>query len=116
VDRPFALLTLATLPFMAFGAEAKIQMYMGEDEVDTHANDNRETSGGIIDESLFNICTVASLLLEDVRKKKFVDALHHEKPALMRSNAIEGRTSGLKQFIQILGRLASSELHQSVQL
>mmetsp|Transcript_20633 Transcript_20633/g.56974 ORF Transcript_20633/g.56974 Transcript_20633/m.56974 type:complete len:1282 (-) Transcript_20633:2036-5881(-) len=33
---PFALLTLATIPFMAFGAEMEMAMYYGEDEGDDH--------------------------------------------------------------------------------
>jgi ATP-binding cassette subfamily B (MDR/TAP) protein 1 len=88
---------------MAFGAEAEMQMYMGEDEGDAHAVDDQETSGGIVVESLLNMRTVASLSLEDVRKKKFVNALHHEDPTPMRSNAIKGSTSGLGQFVQMWG-------------
>jgi ATP-binding cassette subfamily B (MDR/TAP) protein 1 len=103
VDRPIALLTLCILPFMAFGAEAEMKMHVGEDEVDAHADDDQETSGGIVVESLLNMRTVASLSLEDVRKKKFVDALHHEDPTPMRSNAIKGSTSGLGQFVQMWG-------------
>ena len=30
--RPFALLTLGLLPFMAFGAEMEMAMYLGDDE------------------------------------------------------------------------------------
>jgi ATP-binding cassette subfamily B (MDR/TAP) protein 1 len=100
---PFALLTLGTLPFMAFGAEAEMQMYMGEDEGDVHAADDQNSAGSIVVESLLNIRTVASLSLEESRKKQFSEAMQHEDPTPLKTNAIKGSTSGLGQFVQMWG-------------
>jgi len=98
---PFALLTLATLPFMAFGAEAEMQMYMGEDEVEEEDVEN--SPGGIVVETLLNIRTVASLTIEDMRSDEYSKALIHEEPHPMRTNFVKGSTSGLGQFIQMWG-------------
>ena len=90
--RPFALLTLGTMPFMSFGAAVEMQMYMGDDEGDTNVEDIDKTSAaGIVVESLLNIRTVASLTLEKRRCKEFVDALHREDPTPFRTNAIKIR-------------------------
>jgi ATP-binding cassette, subfamily B (MDR/TAP), member 1 len=99
---PFALLTLGILPFMAFGAEAEMAMYMGEDEADLDAYEEH-SSGGIVVESLLNIRTVASLAIESERIKEFKEALAHENPHPFRSNFIKGSTSGLGQFVQMWG-------------
>ena len=100
---PFALLTLGILPFMAFGAEAEMQMYMGEDEGDANAEEDKHSAGAIVVESLLNIRTVASLSLEDSRQKEFSDALQREDPTPIKTNAIKGSTSGLGQFVQMWG-------------
>jgi ATP-binding cassette subfamily B (MDR/TAP) protein 1 len=101
---PFALLTLGILPFMAFGAEAEMQMYMGEDDGAAHGEHvDVKSSGGIVVECLVNIKTVAGLTLEDSRKQEFVEALRNEDPTPFRSNAIKGSTSGLGQFVQMWG-------------
>jgi ATP-binding cassette subfamily B (MDR/TAP) protein 1 len=101
--RPFALVTLGILPFMAFGAEAEMQMYMGADEGDAHETIDKKSAGGIVVESLLNIRTVASLTLEKTRCKEFVDALHQEDPTPFRTNAVKGSTSGLGQLFQMWG-------------
>ena len=58
---PFTLLTIATVPFMAFGAEIKMKMTHGEDE---GVDDAMDSPGTIVIESLVNIRTVASLTIE----------------------------------------------------
>lgn len=102
LSRPFALLTLGILPFMAFGAEAEMAMYMGEDEADLDAYEEH-SSGGIVVESLLNIRTVASLAIESERMREFKEALVLENPHPFRSNFIKGSTSGLGQFVQMWG-------------
>ena len=104
---PFALLALGTIPVMSFGAEAEMQMYMGDDEGDIiQVEDIDKTSAaGIVVESLLNIRTVASLTLEKRRSREFVEALHREDPTPFRTNAIKGSTSGAGQLIQMVRNL-----------
>lgn len=99
---PFALLTLGILPFMAFGAEAEMQMYMGEDEADLDQYEEH-SSGGIVVESLLNIRAVASLTIEEERLDDFKQALVEENPHPLRTNLVKGGTSGLGQFTQMWG-------------
>jgi hypothetical protein len=87
--RPFALLILAILPFMAFGAETEMKMYYGEDEVDEkHAGPN--CPGGIVIESLSNIRTIASLTLESARVDTYIHALERENPHPLRTLIVKG--------------------------
>ena len=102
VYRPFALLTLAILPFLAFGAEMEMRMYMGEDEGDDSVEDEN-SPGGIVVETLVNIRTVASLTIEETRSSEYVDALRAEDPTPYRSNFIKGIGLGLGQFFQFYG-------------
>jgi hypothetical protein len=96
------LIALGTLPFMAFGAEAELQMYMGEDEGDVNEHE-ANSSGGIVVESLLNLRTVASLAIEEKRADEYASALAAEDPHAIRDNAIKGSTSGLGQFVQMWG-------------
>uniref|UniRef100_A0A7R9WUT7 ABC transmembrane type-1 domain-containing protein n=1 Tax=Craspedostauros australis TaxID=1486917 RepID=A0A7R9WUT7_9STRA len=101
-NRPFALMTLAILPFMAFGAEAEMAMYLGEDEGDESAFDEN-SSGGIVVEALMNIRTVASLVVEKDRHEHYATALEHELPNEFAKNFVKGSTAGLGQFVQMWG-------------
>lgn len=94
---PFALVALAVLPFMAFGAEAEQKMYMGEDET---SGEDEKNSSIIVIESLSNVKTVASLSLEDNRIEQFSQALHNEDPTPLLTNLIKGATSGIGPFFQ----------------
>jgi ATP-binding cassette subfamily B (MDR/TAP) protein 1 len=101
VLRDSPLLVVQILPFMAFGAAAEMQMYLGEDE--SGGDSEEQSSGRIVIESLTNIRTVASLSLEEARKSKFKAALLHEDPHPFRTNLIKGSTNGLGQFCQMWG-------------
>lgn len=94
---PFALVALAVLPFMAFGAEAEQKMFMGEDE---SSGEDEKNSSIIVIESLTNIRTVASLSLEASRSEQFALALQHEDPTPLLTNSIKGASSGLGPFFQ----------------
>lgn len=100
--RPFALLTLAILPFMAFGAEMEMQMYMGDDQGDDH--EVRENSpGGIVIETMTNIRTIASLTLEDHRAQEYHDALELNDSHSLCTNFKKGCAVGTGQFVQMWG-------------
>jgi ATP-binding cassette subfamily B (MDR/TAP) protein 1 len=104
LTRPFALLTLGTLPFMAFAAKTKIEMFMGADEGIYEQEDEASSPGGIVMESLSNIRTVASLTLEEGRSKQFREALHRQYPNPIKSNAIGPQSSGsLGLLVRIWG-------------
>jgi ATP-binding cassette subfamily B (MDR/TAP) protein 1 len=98
--RPFALLCLALIPFLGFGAEMEMKLYLGEDEADS-GEPSQYSAGGIVVESLVNIRTVASLTIEDRRSAEFSQALDDEDPTPIKSNFIKGAATGLGQFIQM---------------
>lgn len=97
---PFALLTLAILPFMGFGAHMEMKMYMGEDDGAEAPKEGEDTSGGIVVETLLSIRTVASLAIESMRSKEYVDALKREDPASTKTNLKKGLASGVGFLIQ----------------
>jgi ATP-binding cassette subfamily B (MDR/TAP) protein 1 len=98
--RPFALLCLALIPFLGFGAEMEMKLYLGEDEGES-GEPGQRSAGGIVVESLVNIRTVASLTIEDRRSAEFSQALDDEDPTPIKSNFIKGSATGLGQFIQM---------------
>jgi ATP-binding cassette, subfamily B (MDR/TAP), member 1 len=99
---PFALLTLAILPFMAFGAEMEMQMYMGDDQGDDH-DVAENTPGGILIETMSNIRTIAALTLEDDRAQEYHDALDVNDSQSPCTNFVKGCAVGSGQFVQMWG-------------
>jgi UDP-N-acetylmuramyl tripeptide synthase len=75
-----ALMTLAILPLMAFGAQSEMEMYYGTDE-STDDEVKAGSPGAIVAEALSNIRTVASLTLEEERATAYHDALDKENKA-----------------------------------
>ena len=56
---PMALMNLAILPFMAFGAEMEMRMYMGDDEGEESIDKiDEKFAAEIVIESLMNIRTL----------------------------------------------------------
>jgi len=98
---PFALLVLAVLPAMGFGAIMEMKMYMGEDESEEDGKEN--SSGGIVIESLLNIRTVASLAIEKMRAKEYDEALNGESKNIMKENFKKGLAVGSGQLFQMWG-------------
>jgi len=102
---PLALVILAILPFMAFGAQMEMKMYMGDDEGDAKDHDNTDSEAGtILVESLLNMRLVASLCLEKQVLFKFIT---HNSPTIMHwyenPNLKRGMFAGLGQFFQNWG-------------
>jgi ABC-type multidrug transport system fused ATPase/permease subunit len=101
--RPFALLTLAILPFMAFGAEMEMQMYMGDDQGDDDTDAPENSPGSIVIETMTSIRTIASLTLEDHRAQEYHHALELTDSHSLCTNFIKGCAVGLGQFVQMWG-------------
>jgi ATP-binding cassette subfamily B (MDR/TAP) protein 1 len=101
--RPFALVFLGILPFMGFGAEMEMRMYVtGEDEGDDTLEEEH-SPGGIVIESLLNIRTVASLTMEESKLREYDEALRAEDPTPMKTNFVKGSGFGLGQLFQMWG-------------
>ena len=88
---------------MGFGAQAEMQMYMGEDEGDIDKEPDNNSPGAIVVETLQNIRTVASMTIEHQKVDQYDKALRLEMPHPFRTNFIKGSTSGLGQFVQMWG-------------
>lgn len=93
---PFALLVMAIIPFLAFGAEMEMRTYLGADEGDVK-NQDEHSPGGIVVETLSNMRTVASLVLEHKRAEEYDLALQCEDPHPIRTNIVKGSYAGLGQ-------------------
>ena len=90
---------------MGFGAEMEMRMYVkGSDEGDDSVlNDDEQSPGGIIIESLLNIRSIASLCLEKAKLKEYKSALRAENPRPFVNNFLKGCGFGLGQFFQFWG-------------
>lgn len=98
---PFALVSLGTIPFMGFGAEMEMKMYMGEDlQEDIEDEDG---PGAIAVESLLNIRTVASLSLEQTRLNDYTAALLKKNPESLLTTFKKCSLVASGQFIQMWG-------------
>merc|ERR1712150_86996 len=98
---PFALVSLGTIPFMGFGAEMEMKMYMGED--DEEVKEDEDGPGAIAVESLLNIRTVASLSLEQNRLNDYTEALRKKHPDNLLSTFKKCSLVASGQFIQMWG-------------
>mmetsp|Transcript_26009 Transcript_26009/g.46896 ORF Transcript_26009/g.46896 Transcript_26009/m.46896 type:complete len:1444 (+) Transcript_26009:100-4431(+) len=98
---PFALVSLAILPFMGFGAEMEMKMYMGED--DEEVKEDEDGPGAIAVESLLNIRTVASLSLESIRLNDYTEALIKKNPQSLITTCKKCSLVASGQFIQMWG-------------
>ena len=96
---PFALLALACVPLMAFGASMEMKKLLGED-LGTGQDDQENSPGGIVVETLLNMRTVAALTLEQTRFEKYQKALARTNPNYVWTSFQSGFTSGLSMFIQ----------------
>jgi len=100
---PFALLALATLPAIGFGSAMEMKLYMGDDEAVEGQDDGRNSSGGIVVETLVNMRTVASLSIEVTRSTEYAEALRREDPKPLRTTLLKGVATGIGQLISLLG-------------
>ena len=103
VLRPFALLTLAILPFMGFGAYMEMKMYFGEDEAADNPDESEDSSGAIVVETLTSIRTVAALSIERMRANEYERAINLESPSSVKTNALKGVATGLGLISQMWG-------------
>ena len=98
---PFALLSLATIPFMGFASAVEMKTMFGEDEgSDNSKGEGLSSPGGILVETLLNIKTVAALRMERQRYKDYCNALNKSEPKLVLNSIKSGATSGLSMLIQ----------------
>jgi ATP-binding cassette subfamily B (MDR/TAP) protein 1 len=95
---PFTLLTIAMVPFMAFGAEIKMKMSRGEDEGDDDAMDS---PGTIVIESMVSIRTVASLTIEQDKATEYATALRKRDPTPLWTNFVAGLALGSADLIRM---------------
>lgn len=100
---PFALVSLATIPFMGFATSIEMKTMYGEDEGDDSkegAADGLNSSGGIIVETFLNMRTVSALNLEKQRYRDYIAALKAEDHRPIATGIKSGMTSGLSMIIQ----------------
>ncbi len=97
---PFALLALACIPFMAFATSIEMKQFVGEDTGTGQDQDELNSPGGIVVETLLNIRTVSALTLEGQRYDDYNHALIHAEPNYVKTALVAGLTSGLSMFVQ----------------
>jgi ATP-binding cassette, subfamily B (MDR/TAP), member 1 len=96
---PFALLALACIPLMGFATSMEMKKVLGED-IEAEGQDELNSPGGIVVESLLNIGTVLALTMEEERFKNYEKALENDEPNYLKDGFMDGLLAGLSMFIQ----------------
>jgi hypothetical protein len=81
----------------------EMKLYMGEDEA-VEDDIKRNSSGGIVVESLIMIRVVASLCIEESKSAEYAEALNREDTHPYRIAYLKGFATGIGQFIQMWGK------------
>ena len=89
-----------------------MRMYMGEDHVEAEEDEN--SPGGIVVETLLSMRTVAALTIEKRRSEEYLAALKREDPAALKTNIKKGATTGLGFFIQCWGELNTFSRRENI--
>lgn len=97
----FALLAVGCIPIMGFATSMEMKQFLGEDEGATdNVQDEKNSPGGIIVETLLNIRTVSALTLQEQRFKDYEKAIHNSESNHSKEGAWAGFLAGLSMFIQ----------------
>jgi len=97
---PFALVSIATIPFMGFATSIEMKVMLGGDEEKEESADGLDSPGGIIVETLLNIRTVSALCMEGQRYRDYVNAVRKAEPRYVLAAFKSGVTSGVSMLIQ----------------
>jgi ATP-binding cassette subfamily B (MDR/TAP) protein 1 len=100
---PFALLAIGCIPLMGFATSIEMKQMLGEDEADHNgdsAQDELNSPGGILVETLLNIRTVSALSLEEQRSKDLERAISSSQSSYIRNGLMSGLAGGASMFIQ----------------
>jgi ATP-binding cassette subfamily B (MDR/TAP) protein 1 len=95
----FALLAIGCVPLMGFATSIEMKQFLGED-IGAEGQDELNSPGGIIVETLLNIRTVSALTLEERRFQDYEKALLASEAGNSKDAIMSGFTSGLSMFIQ----------------
>jgi ATP-binding cassette, subfamily B (MDR/TAP), member 1 len=99
---PFALLAISCIPIMGFATSIRMKQMLGEDQGtgDTKDEDNKNSPGGVLVETLLNMRTVSALTLEQQRFNDYEKALILSEPNISMVLLTTGITGGISMFIQ----------------
>jgi len=99
---PFALVAVGCIPLMGFATSIEMKQMLGEDQGsdESNAQDELNSPGGIVVETLLNMRTVSALRLEEQRFENYEAALTSSQPNYIMDGFMAGLTSGLSMFIQ----------------
>jgi ATP-binding cassette, subfamily B (MDR/TAP), member 1 len=99
---PFALLAIGCIPIMGFATSIEMNQMLGKDEGtgETKDEDNNNSPGGVLVETLLNMRTVSALTLEQQRYNDYEKALILSEPNISVVLLTTGITGGISMFIQ----------------
>ncbi|KAL7551139.1 hypothetical protein ACHAWF_014339 [Thalassiosira exigua] len=99
---PFALLSIGIIPFMIFAKKLELKSMLGMDgdNEEPKDEDDCDSPGAIIAETLSNMTTVSALNLEKRRLKDYEDALVKSDENMVTDSLTSGLLSGLGVGIQ----------------
>mmetsp|Transcript_3513 Transcript_3513/g.8954 ORF Transcript_3513/g.8954 Transcript_3513/m.8954 type:complete len:1406 (+) Transcript_3513:103-4320(+) len=100
---PVALMALAVIPILFFAAKAKTKNLIGAKSDDTSDLKDFENPDVIAIETLQAIRTVASLNIEQIKRKEYLDALRDKHASVVKTACKNGSTGGLAQLCQFWG-------------
>jgi len=96
---PFALLTLAVFPVLGWASSLEMKKTMGEDEKDEEDEDGN-SPGGVVVETLLNMGTVSALTMEDTRYQIYQNAMENADQDYVRQGLGQGALAGLSMGVQ----------------
>merc|ERR1712157_713935 len=96
----FALLSIVCIPFLGFATSIDMKTMMGEDDGDGNVEEEANSPGGIVVESLLNMGTVSALTMEEERYRLFEEALNDAEEHYVRQGLHQGALTGLAIFVQ----------------
>ena len=97
---PMALLCLACVPVMGWATSLEMEKTMGTDDGEDNVEEEDNSPGGIVVETLLNMGTVSALTMQEDRYRAFEDALDTSRGPYIRKSFHSGILGGLSMCLQ----------------
>jgi len=97
---PLALLCLACVPVMGWATSLEMEKTMGTDDGEDNVEEEDNSPGGIVVETLLNMGTVSALTMQEDRYRAFEEALVTSRGPYIRKSFHSGSLGGLSMCLQ----------------
>lgn len=97
---PLALLCLVSVPVMGWATSLEMEKTLGTDDGEDNVEEEANSPGGIVVETLLNMGTVSALTMQEDRYRAFQDALDTSRGRYFRKSLHQGILGGLSMALQ----------------